>query len=90
MSGNARSSPACFTVSYSRLPAQELAAEEQSSLSPSIQENTLAIDFGVFVRYNPELKRTIPARYPIPPALALADFEEFLTESPEQYRITWR
>lgn len=43
-----------------------------------------------FVRYNPELKRTVPARYPIPPAPALADFEEFLTESPEQYRITWR
>lgn len=65
------------------------AAEEQSSLV-GVDPRKYPRDFGVFVRYNPELKRTIPARYPIPPALALADFEEFLTESPEQYRITWR
>jgi hypothetical protein len=89
MSGNARSSRACLTVSSSRLPDQKFAAEEQSSLV-GVDPRKYPCDFGVFVRYNPELKRTIPARYPIPPALALADFEEFLTESPEQYRITWR
>ena len=71
------------------LPDQKFAAEEQSSLV-GVDPRKYPRDFGVFVRYNPELKRTIPARYPIPPALALADFEEFLTESPEQYRITWR
>src|SRR5207244_8836855 len=38
-------------------------------------------DFGVFVRYNPDLKRKIPARYSIPPAPNLDELDGFLSQS---------
>jgi len=47
-------------------------------------------DFGVFVRYNPDLKRKIPARYSIPPPLKLDELEEFLAQSTGRYQIDWQ
>jgi hypothetical protein len=46
-------------------------------------------DFGIFVRYNPDLQRKIPARYPIPPPLTLEELEQFLAQSTERYHIDW-
>ena len=47
-------------------------------------------DFGVFVRYNPELKRKVSARYPIPDAVALTELEQFLMQSAGQYHVSWQ
>ena len=47
-------------------------------------------DFGVFVRYNPDLKVKISARYPIPPPLALTELEQFLMQAAGQYQINWQ
>jgi hypothetical protein len=46
-------------------------------------------DFGVFVRYNPDLKRKISARYPIPPLLTLQELDQFLAQSSRRYQIDW-
>jgi hypothetical protein len=47
-------------------------------------------DFGVFVRYNPDLKQKISARYPIPSPLTLKDLEQFVARSTDQYQIMWQ
>jgi len=46
-------------------------------------------DFGVFVRYNPDLKRKISVRYPIPSSLTLEDLEQFLAQSSGRYEVAW-
>src|SRR5262245_17801571 len=46
-------------------------------------------DFGVFVRYNPDLKRKISARYPIPTSLSLEDLEQFLAQTSKRYQLDW-
>jgi hypothetical protein len=47
-------------------------------------------DFGVFVRYNPDLKQKISARYPIPSPLTLKELEQFVARSTDQYQIMWQ
>jgi hypothetical protein len=46
-------------------------------------------DFGVFVRYNPDLKQKISARYPMPAPLTLMELEEFVAQSADRYQIRW-
>lgn len=66
----------------------ELAQERGSFIG--VDPKRYPRDFGVFVRYNPELRRIVSPRYPIPPALTLPEFEQFLTESTGRYRVSWR
>jgi hypothetical protein len=46
-------------------------------------------DFGVFVRYNPDLKQKISARYPMPAPLTLMELEQFVAQSADRYQIKW-
>jgi hypothetical protein len=54
-----------------------------------VDERRFPRDFGVYARYYPELKRKIPARYPIPGPLAQNQLEEFLTQAGGNYPVRW-
>jgi hypothetical protein len=47
-------------------------------------------DFAVFVRYHSDLLRKISERHRLPPALPLAQFDEFLCRAASDHpRIQW-
>jgi hypothetical protein len=46
-------------------------------------------DFGVFVRYNPDLQQKIHARYPTPSPLSLQEFEEFANQAKARHPIAF-
>lgn len=46
-------------------------------------------DFATFVRYYTDLKRTIPARYPLPQSLTLSELDAFLAASADHYPVRW-
>ncbi len=46
-------------------------------------------DFATFARYRQSLKRTIPARYPLPAPLGLQDLDIFLDRAGNHYAVRW-
>ncbi len=52
-----------------------------------IDEKEYPKDFAAFVRYNAELQKKIPARYPMPGPLALGKFEEFAEQVDDRYPV---
>jgi hypothetical protein len=46
-------------------------------------------DFATFVRYHGALLRSIPERLPLPPPLALKEFESFMQARSSQHGVTW-
>jgi len=46
-------------------------------------------DFAVFVRYHFDFLRKISARYPDLPILTMEELAEFLSQTPDRYRVTW-
>jgi len=54
-----------------------------------VDEAAFPRDFGVFVRYHYDFLRKIADRYPTPPALTLAEVDEFLSRTRNRYRVTW-
>ena len=54
-----------------------------------VDEAAFPRDFGVFVRYHYDLLRKIADRHPAPPALTLAEMDEFLSRARDRYRVTW-
>jgi hypothetical protein len=67
-----------------------LQSAQQQGCFVGVDPKAYPRDFGVFVHYNPDLKRKISARYPIPPSLALTELEQFLEQSSGQYQIHWQ
>ncbi len=51
-----------------------------------VDEQKYPRDFATFVRYHTDMKR-IPARYPLPGALALSQFDQFLAEVGNRYQV---
>jgi hypothetical protein len=54
-----------------------------------VDEAAFPRDFGVFVRYHYDFLRKIADRHPTPPALTLAEMDEFLSRTRNRYRVTW-
>jgi hypothetical protein len=54
-----------------------------------VDEEAFPRDFAVFVRYHFDFLGKIPARHPMPPALALEDLNEFLGHTAGRYRVQW-
>jgi hypothetical protein len=54
-----------------------------------VDEEKYPRDFATFVRYYTDLKETIPTRYPLPGPLSLTQFEAFLAEAGDRYRVQW-
>ena len=54
-----------------------------------VDERTFPRDFATFVRYYTELKRKIPARYPLPAPLTLDQLDTFLDEEGDRYPVRW-
>jgi hypothetical protein len=54
-----------------------------------VDEAAFPRDFGVFVRYHFDFQRKISARHPSASALTLKELNEFLSQSPERYRVAW-
>ncbi|HKN85805.1 MAG TPA: hypothetical protein VJV04_02990, partial [Nitrospiraceae bacterium] len=52
-----------------------------------VDEHVFPRDFAVFTRYYFDLLRTIPARYPMPPALTVKELDEFLDHSDGRYAV---
>jgi hypothetical protein len=69
---------------------QALKSAQQYGSCVGVDSEAYPRDFGVFVRYNPELKQKIAARYPIPPPLTLSELEQFVARSAGQYQINWQ
>ena len=53
----------------------------------SVGERKFPRDFGVFARYHPDLKKKIPARYPMPGPLALSQLDAFLEQAGGRYPV---
>jgi hypothetical protein len=66
-----------------------LARAKQHSSFVGVDPEAYPRDFGVFVRYNPDLQRQISPRYPVPSSLTLEELEEFLAQSSGRYQIDW-
>ena len=69
---------------------QVLESAQQHGSFVGVDPEAYPRDFGVFVRYNPDLKRKITARYSIPPPLALPELDQFIAQSAGRYQINWR
>jgi hypothetical protein len=54
-----------------------------------VDEAAFPRDFGVFVRYHFDFQRKMSARHPNASALTLKELNEFLSQSPERYRVAW-
>ncbi|HSK99504.1 MAG TPA: hypothetical protein VK869_04140 [Rubrobacteraceae bacterium] len=54
-----------------------------------VDEREYPRDFATFIRYHTELKRKIPARYPLPGPLALSRLDDFLQEAEGRYPVEW-
>lgn len=54
-----------------------------------VDEREYPRDFGVFARYHKEIKKQIPARYPLPGPLVLDQFDEFLATAGDRYSVQW-
>jgi hypothetical protein len=52
-----------------------------------VDERVFPRDFAVFTRYYFDLLRTIPSRYPMPPALTVKELDEFLDYSDGRYAV---
>jgi hypothetical protein len=55
-----------------------------------VDPSKFPLDFGTFVEYYTGLKKTVPARYPLPGYLTLERFESFVREHEDVYPVTWR
>lgn len=54
-----------------------------------VDEEEYPRDFATFARYNPDLKRRIPARYPMPGPLTLERLDDFIEERGDRYAVKW-
>jgi len=54
-----------------------------------VDEESYPRDFATFARYHSSLQYVIPARYPIPGPLSLAEFEAFLDRAGDRYAVRW-
>ncbi len=54
-----------------------------------VDEEAYPRDFATFIRYYTDLKKKIPARYPIPGPLALDRFDAFWGEAGGRYPVRW-
>lgn len=52
-----------------------------------VDERVFPRDFAVFTRYYFDLLRTIPTRYPMPPALTVKELDQFLDDSDGRYAV---
>jgi hypothetical protein len=52
-----------------------------------VDEQAFPRDFAVFMRYYFDLLKTIPARYPMPPALTVKELDEFLNHNSRPYAV---
>ena len=46
-------------------------------------------DFATFIRYYPDLKKKVAARYPLPGPLTLGQVDTFLAEVGDRYAVKW-
>jgi hypothetical protein len=53
-----------------------------------VDEAAFPRDFATFVHYHDAMRR-IPDRYPLPEAVSLGAFEEFLRQTRSRYAVTW-
>lgn len=54
-----------------------------------VDEAAFPRDFGVCVRYHFDFQRKMSARHPSASASTLKELNEFLSQSPERYRVAW-
>lgn len=54
-----------------------------------VDEGAFPRDFGVFVRYHFEFLRKTAPDHSNPPALALKELTEFLSQTRQRYRVAW-
>lgn len=54
-----------------------------------VDEEAFPRDFGIFIRYYIDLKKKIPARYPMPGPMAISQLDQFLKETKGRYPVEW-
>jgi hypothetical protein len=52
-----------------------------------VDEEAYPRDFAAMLRYHTDFKEVYKARYPLPPPLSLATFDEFLAERGQEYAV---
>jgi hypothetical protein len=67
-----------------------LASAEHHGSFVGVDPEAYPRDFGVFVRYNPDIQRKISARYSLPPPLAVSELDQFIAQAAGRYQINWQ
>lgn len=79
------------SVGLAEIPRWQVILDRARRRGAFVGVNTRAFpaDFGTFLRYDTDLQHKIPARYPHPEPLTLADLDAFLAAAGGIYPVRW-